>query len=110
MTCRYKTCIVLDQVGVSFDLYYDARKHKIKIQVYLICFIIITLQLPCKKPGMCGRYSDHTAGWDDLGEESGRVRDLPLLENVQNGCGTNHSFCSIGNGILYGGLAPGALR
>jgi hypothetical protein len=23
---------------------------------------------------MCGRYSDHTAGWDDLGEESGRVK------------------------------------
>jgi len=30
--CRNKTCIVLHQVGVSFDLYYDARKHKIKIQ------------------------------------------------------------------------------
>ena len=24
---------VLHQVGVSFDLYYDARKHKIKIEV-----------------------------------------------------------------------------
>ena len=30
-TCRNKTCTVLHQVGVSFDLYYDARKHKIKI-------------------------------------------------------------------------------
>ena len=29
---RNKTCTVLHQVGVSFDLYYDARKHKIKIQ------------------------------------------------------------------------------
>ena len=29
--CRNKTCTVLHQVGVSFDLYYDARKHKIKI-------------------------------------------------------------------------------
>jgi len=29
--CRNKTCTVLYQVGVSFDLYYDARKHKIKI-------------------------------------------------------------------------------
>ena len=28
--CRNKTCTVLHQVGVSFDLYYDARKHKIK--------------------------------------------------------------------------------
>jgi len=30
--CRNKTCTVLHQVGDSFDLYYDARKHKIKIQ------------------------------------------------------------------------------
>jgi hypothetical protein len=29
--CRNKTCTVLHQVGVSFDLYCDARKHKIKI-------------------------------------------------------------------------------
>ena len=29
--CRNKTCTVLHQVGVSFDLYYVARKHKIKI-------------------------------------------------------------------------------
>ena len=28
--CRDKTCTVLHQVGVSYDLYYDARKHKIK--------------------------------------------------------------------------------
>ena len=28
--CRNKTCTVLHQVGVSFYLYYDARKHKIK--------------------------------------------------------------------------------
>ena len=28
--CRNKTCTVLHQVSVSFDLYYDARKHKIK--------------------------------------------------------------------------------
>ena len=29
--CRNKTCTVLHQVGVSFELYYDAPKHKIKI-------------------------------------------------------------------------------
>jgi len=29
--CRNKTCTVLHQVGVSFDSYCDARKHKIKI-------------------------------------------------------------------------------
>ena len=34
--CRNKTCTVLHQVGVSFNLYCDARKHKIKI--FLICF------------------------------------------------------------------------
>ena len=28
--CRNKTCTVLHQVGVLFDLYYDARKHKSK--------------------------------------------------------------------------------
>ena len=28
--CRNKTCTVLHQVGVSFDLYYDERKHIIK--------------------------------------------------------------------------------
>ena len=28
--CINKTCTVLHQIGVSFDLYYDARKHKIK--------------------------------------------------------------------------------
>jgi len=33
--CRNKTCTVLHQVGVSFDLYYDARKHKIKIKYWL---------------------------------------------------------------------------
>jgi len=31
--CRNKTCTEKHQVGVSFDLYYDARKHKNKIQV-----------------------------------------------------------------------------
>ena len=36
--CRNKTCTVLHQVGVSFDLYYDARKHKIKIYSPYICF------------------------------------------------------------------------
>ena len=34
--CRNKTCTMLHQVGVSFDLYYDARKHKIKIYFRII--------------------------------------------------------------------------
>ena len=32
----------LHQVGVSFDLYYDARKHKIKICIYMHTNIITT--------------------------------------------------------------------
>ena len=32
LSCRNKTCTVLHQVGVLFDLYYDARKHKSKIK------------------------------------------------------------------------------
>jgi hypothetical protein len=36
-----KTCTVLHQVGVSFDLYYDARKHKIKIEKYLQRVILL---------------------------------------------------------------------
>ena len=35
--CRFYQ--VLHQVGVSFDLYYDARKHKIKIK---ICVFVVT--------------------------------------------------------------------
>ena len=34
--CRNKICTVLHQVGVSFDLYYDARKHKIKTTIYVV--------------------------------------------------------------------------
>ena len=33
--CRNKTCTVLHEVGVSFHLYYDARKHKIKTCYFL---------------------------------------------------------------------------
>jgi hypothetical protein len=39
--CRNKTCTVLHQVGVSFDLYYDARKHKIKIQTFLANTLVL---------------------------------------------------------------------
>ena len=41
--CRNKTCTALHQVGVSFDLYCDARKHKIKRWV---TFIDLTLLRP----------------------------------------------------------------
>ena len=30
--CKNKTCTVLHQFGVSFDLYHGARKHKIKMK------------------------------------------------------------------------------
>jgi len=37
--CRNRICAVLHQVGVSFDLYYDARKHKIKNCCMLLILI-----------------------------------------------------------------------
>jgi hypothetical protein len=37
--CRNKTCTLLHQVGVSIDLYYDARKHKIKTYRLPVKFI-----------------------------------------------------------------------
>ena len=39
--CRNKACTVLDQVGVSFDLYYDARKHKIKMDVCVLWVLCV---------------------------------------------------------------------
>ena len=42
-TCRNKTCTVLHQVGVSFDLYYDARKHKIKMKCILVVVYILRI-------------------------------------------------------------------
>ena len=36
--CINKTCTVLHQVGVPFDLYYDAREHKIKI-LHRVCLL-----------------------------------------------------------------------
>jgi len=41
--CRNKTCTVLHQVGVSFDLYYDTRKHKIKITYSYYVFVALFL-------------------------------------------------------------------
>ena len=40
--CRNKICTVLHQAGVSFDLYYDARKHKIKIWCYGLTFTVLS--------------------------------------------------------------------
>ena len=41
--CRNKTCTVLHQVGVSFDLYYDARKHKIKFFFYVFLTVHLSI-------------------------------------------------------------------
>ena len=38
---------MLHQVGVSFDLYYDARKHKIKTPSAVIIIIIIVHSSHC---------------------------------------------------------------
>jgi hypothetical protein len=44
--CRNKICTVLHQVCVSFDLYYDARKHKIKIvKIYWSIGSLLTVVL-----------------------------------------------------------------
>ena len=48
--CRNKTCTVLHQVGVSFDLYYDARKHKIKTWDLLCCIYCMNLLLIVRLP------------------------------------------------------------
>ena len=40
--CRNKTYTVLHQVGVSFDLYYDARKHKIKIKRFGLILHVVS--------------------------------------------------------------------
>ena len=42
--CRNKTCTMLHQVGVSFDLYYDARKHKIKKNKHFALFALRVTQ------------------------------------------------------------------
>jgi hypothetical protein len=41
---RNKTRTVLHRVGVSFDLYYDARKRKIKIPVYVKATMLVTAE------------------------------------------------------------------
>jgi len=51
--CRNKTCTVLHQVGVSFDLYYDTRKHKIKIIRTYLFFI------PQLLSGLCNMEVKH---------------------------------------------------
>ena len=45
--CRNKTCTVLHQVGVSFDLYYDARKHKIKMYSQYLVYVILVMLTVC---------------------------------------------------------------
>jgi len=59
--CRNKTCTVSIQVGVLFDLYYDARKHKSKISRKLLSMITkyqIMVQVKFRNVvRMCLRYS-----------------------------------------------------
>ena len=54
--CRNKTCTVLHQVGVLFDLYYDARKHKIKTKT-IIPVVFQKLILPNTSPSMTTTHS-----------------------------------------------------
>jgi len=43
--CGNKTYTVLHQVGVLFDLYYDARKHKSKINTAIFTFVFALYQV-----------------------------------------------------------------
>ena len=104
--CRNKTCTVLHQVGVSFELYYDARKHKIKISVKSFNSKIIssysnlcsnTVSIPTTScilytprstsiRGFFFRFLDHTkrrttVGRTPLDEWSARRRYLYLTTN-----------------------------
>ena len=73
--CRNKTCTVLHQVGVSFDLYYDTRKHKIKIY-YLHRYPSVRISILCawsipvdarSKAWVCGRSLCSTVGSNTAG-------------------------------------------
>jgi hypothetical protein len=57
---RNKTCTVLHQVGVSFDLYYDARKHKIRICTVdnNVHYLITVVQNSSKSSEFCTRNMD----------------------------------------------------
>ena len=60
--CRNKTCTVLHQVGVLFDLYYDARKHKSK---RLLSYSLPKKNLPpsCALVGGRGRFWSNLSTW-----------------------------------------------
>ena len=60
--CRNKTYTVLHQVSVSFDLYYDARKHKIKTSYKgLHEGDTFVSPLPKSSPEMWSRITDDNA-------------------------------------------------
>ena len=90
--CRNKTCTVLHQVGVSFDVYYDARKHKIKMWIYLtifICSVGIGTRHRLQGPGI-----EFHWGWD-------------FTHPHKIGPGTQPAFCTMGNGSFPGAKRPG---
>ena len=69
---RIKTCTVLHQVGVLFDLYYDARKHKIRI-----CYAYLFLSLVMC---MSARMWNGLRCWmplDDGGTTASKIYTLP---------------------------------
>ena len=83
--CRNKTCTVLHQVGVSFDLYCDSRKHKIKICQRTFKKLLVKGRRGCIRRALNGEKrlaADNVIGWPTLAveEESG-------TSEVVCGCG-----------------------
>ena len=88
--CRNQTCTVLHQVGVSFDLYCDARKHKIKTSIS--CWYVnriwqvgqipktfnsISTPVNLTSP-LCGRYMSSNDVWTDSDHWSEQPADSSL--------------------------------
>ena len=65
---------MLHQVGVSFDLYYDARKHKIKIKIK------ITTHIETRTHDQCGDTIEKSQAPDD---GCINVRNMLSIEEVK---------------------------
>ena len=80
--CRNKTCTVLHQVGVSFDLYCAARKHKIKMWAYIgllrtIYAGLLETKIIFNKLGHFGFCSK----FESVGGDGGMPRGWPLEDD-----------------------------
>ena len=72
---------MLHQVGVSFDLYYDARKHKIKMDTdisvrYAACIFRVEVLFISQT-----QFNTEDGGSMFIGNMDGRVRQYRLMED-----------------------------